>query len=156
MCVGWFVIVWLWMGDPRKRVLVYGVWYHQEQVARQVNRRLQAPGLAPLPREQLYVWEDGLVRLLRERGWLDHGQPPLEQGGHRTAREVPPPETMLAKVLHERAYHGMGASERAAIGLLLDHFLTQAQRAEQMSPLRRWWVGRSQAAKLGVYGRRAL
>ncbi len=66
------------------------------------------------------------------------------------------PERMLADVKRELADSGVGESERVAIGMLLDYFLAQARQGERMSPLRRWWVGRSQAAKLGVYGRRAL
>jgi hypothetical protein len=76
MWVLWFVVVWMWTGDPRKRVLVYGVWYHQEPVARQVNRQQRAQGLESLPRECVYGLEDGIARLLRANGWLDQGQSP--------------------------------------------------------------------------------
>jgi hypothetical protein len=146
-------MVWLWAGDPRKRVLVYGVWYHQERIARQVNRQLRVHGLAPLPHERLYVLEDGIVRLLRELGWLDSNPP-------SSASEGEPPqakrERMLADVRRELAERGVaGSEEQAAIGLL-DSFLTQAQQAQKMSPPRGGWVARVHAAKLGVYGRRAL
>ncbi|HEV2237215.1 MAG TPA: hypothetical protein VGR57_11190 [Ktedonobacterales bacterium] len=155
ICVGWFVVVWLWTGDPRKRMLVYGVWYHQERVARQVNQRLQAQELAPLPQEQLYALEEGVLRVLRARGWLDPSPAARADGEPPAARAAPAPEQMRAAVQQEVTPSG-GEAERAAAVWLLDDFLAQAQHAAQMSPRRRGWVSRLQLAKLGVYGRRAM
>lgn len=155
MCLLWFVIAWLRVGDPRKHVLVYGVWYHQEKVARQINRQLRARGLAPLPRERLYTLEEGVLSVMRAKGWLVYGEAWLDGGRKRTAVEVPL-ETMVQETLQEPAFQSAGGTERVAIELLLTYFHTQAQRAQRMSPFHRWWVGTGQRGKLGVYGRRAI
>jgi hypothetical protein len=149
------VVVWLRMGDPRKRVLVYGVWYHQQKVAREINRRLGQQGLAPLSRERLYALEEAVLGLMRARGWLVYGEAWLDGGRKRTAVAIPP-ERMAHEALREQAFAQLGESERVAVELLLTYFQTQARRAHQMSPLRRWWVGTGQRGRLGVYGRRAL
>lgn len=154
-CVLWFLIVWLRMGDPRKRVLVYGMWYHQDKVAREVNRQLQTRGLAPLPDERLYALEEAVLRLMRTRGWLVYGDTYLDGGRKRTPVEIPPDE-MAREALREKAFQGLGESERMAITLLLADFQAQARRAEHMSRLHRWWVGGGQRGKLGVYGRRTI
>ena len=73
ICTGWFVLVWLRIGDPRKRVLVSGVWYQQDRAAGVVNRRLRAQGLAPMAPQRLYQIETVLVRWLNEHGWLGPG-----------------------------------------------------------------------------------
>jgi hypothetical protein len=156
MWVLWFVVVWLWTGDPRKRVLVYGVWYHQERVARAVNRQLRAQGLATLPRERLYGLEDSIVHLLRANGWLEQDQSPSSPEPEGKASPHAKREHMLAEVQRALAERGVAESEQAAVGLLVDSFLAQAQQAQELSPLRRGWIGRVQAAKLGVYGKRAL
>lgn len=151
----WFLIVWLRMGDPRKRVLVYGVWYHQEKVACQVNQGLQARGLAPLPEERAYALEEAVLRLMRARGWLAYGDAYLDGGSKRTAVNVTP-EQMAREALREKTFQGLNDSEREAIMLLLTDFQAQARRAEHMSRLHRWWVGTGQRGKLGVYGRRTI
>lgn len=155
MFVLWFLIVWLRAGDPRKRVLVYGVWYHQQQVARHVNQQLEARGLEPLPDEQIYALEEAVLRLMRAKGWLVYGDAYLDGGRKRTAIGVPP-EQMVREALHERAFQDVSKSERMVITLLIPYFLQQAQHAERMSPLHRWWVGTGQRGKLGVYGRRTI
>lgn len=153
--VVWFLMVWLRAGDPRKHVLVYGVWYHQEKVALEVNRQLQASGMESLPDERLYALEESVLRLMRTQGWLVYGDAYLDGGRKRTVIEVPP-EVMVREALHERAFRGVGESERMAIALLIPYFRAQAQRAEHMSRLHRWWVGTGQRGKLGVYGRRTI
>jgi hypothetical protein len=156
LCLLWFLVVWLLVGDPRKRVLVPGVWYHQERLARQVNRRLCAQGMAPLPSERLYALEEGVVRVLRAQGWLN--PPPAARANDvpSATRAASAPEQIQAVVQQEVLASGGGEAERAATVWLLDDFLAQAQHAAQMSTKRRLWVSRIQAAKLGVYGRRAL
>lgn len=63
---------------------------------------------------------------------------------------------MVREALRERAFQGVGESERMTIALLIPYFHSQAQRAEHMSRLHRWWVGTGQRGKLGVYGRRTI
>lgn len=155
MSLGWFLLVWLRMGDPRKRVLVYGVWYHQEKVAHRINHKLQSRGLEPLPHDHLYTLEERVLGLMRARGWLVYGEAWLDGGRKRTAVEVPL-GAMIQEMLNEPASQKLGDTERAAIELLLTYFKTQAQHAQHMSPLRLWWVGTGQRGKLGVYGRRAV
>ena len=155
MCAVWFGFVWMRLGDPRKRALVYGVWYHQERVARRLARELQAQGLAPLPQDRVYALEEAVLRLMRARGWLVYGDAWMDGGRHRTAVTVPL-ETMSAEALRQPAFQGADESTRAAIEWLLEYFQTQAQRVQHMSPLHRWWVGWAQKGRLGVYGRRAL
>lgn len=154
ICTGWFVFVWLRMGDPHKRVLVYGIWYREDKVARLVAQHLGNRGLAPIPAEQLYTLESDLVSLMHERSWVVNGRAWLDGGQKRTAVEVPPDE-MLQIALREPAYHHATGSEREAIRFLLEYFLAQARRAEQLSPIWRWWVGTAQIGKGMVYGRRA-
>ena len=146
----WFVIVWLRMGDPRKRVLVYGVWYHQEKVARQINHELRARGLASLPQERLYTLEDSVLRVMRAKGWLVYGDAWLAGGRQQQAAPVDvTPETMWREALREPAFESLDETERVAVGLPLALFQTQAERAQHLSPLRRWWVGTGQHGKLG-------
>jgi hypothetical protein len=154
VCAGWFFLVWLRFGDSHQRVLVYGRWYHEDQVARLVAQQLSARGLAPIPEETLYDLESDLVRRMHERGWIVHGWAWLDGGQKRSVVEVPPDE-MLRTVLREPAYRHATDAEREAIRFLLEYFLAQARRAEQVSPIWRWWVGTAQIAKGQVYGRRA-
>lgn len=155
ICLLWFVIVWLRLGNPYKHVLVYGVWYHQEKVARQINRQLRQRGLAPLPHERLYALEESVLQVMRAKGWLVYGEAWLDGGRTRTPVEVPL-ETMVHETLQEPAFQSTAETESIATELLLTYFHTQAQRAQHMSPFHRWWVGTGQRGKLGVYGRRAI
>lgn len=155
LCLGWFVIVWLRMGDPRRRVLVYGVWYRQDKVARAITRQLQERGLPSLPQARVYALEEDVLRLMRARGWLVFGDASLDGGQQRTAVAVAP-ETMVDRILQDPMFADAGEAERVAIEYLLGYFHVQAQRAQHLSPMRRWWVGSSQRGRLGVYGRRAV
>jgi hypothetical protein len=151
----WFSFVWVRMGDPRKRVLVYGVWYHQARLARQTARHLREQGLAAVPQMRLYALEDELVRLLHTHGWLAIGHPRLADGRPSDVQAVAPAD-IPAIMLQEPAFHGVSEAEREAIRFLLTQFLALAERAEHMSRWRRWWVGTAQVGKLAAYGRRAL
>jgi hypothetical protein len=172
LCAGWFVIVWLRIGDPRKRVLVPGVWYQQDRAAEFANRQLRARGLAPLSPRRLYAMEAGLVRWLTWHQRLGPGAVPRGQGrppgsppagpapsGPSEAREVPgvaAADEVLAAIERERDYLAASEAERTAMKALIPYFLDLARRGERQSPLARWWVRTGQLARLGIYGRRTL
>lgn len=150
----WFTFVWLRTGDPHKRVLVYGVWYHQKKAARHVLGQLRLQQLPLLPLEHLYDLEDQLLSFMHEQGWLTHGKAWLDGAG-KTPVDVSIAE-MWDVVLRQRAYRNSSESERAAIRVLLEYFVTRAQRVKRMSRLSRWWVGSAQVGKAMTYGRRPI
>lgn len=155
LCTGWFVLVWLLLGNPYQRVLVYGVWYYQDRVARLVHQALADQGLPPLADETVFTLEEQVRQRMRRERWLLYGQPWLD--GTRLASVPPPPlATMMQVVLKKPQFQGASSSEQAAIEFLLTYFLTQAQQAQQMSPMKRFLVGRLQLSKLGSYGGRAV
>lgn len=164
ICTGWFVFVWLRIGDPRKRVLVSGVWYQQDRAAGVVNRRLRAQGLLPLAPERLYQIEGVLVRWLNQHGWLGpgvtgpgYGLPPAAwPQGAAEAQEVAEPDVVLTAVEGERVYLAADETQRAALRILIPYFLDLARRGERKSALARWWARTGQLARLGIYGRRTL
>jgi hypothetical protein len=168
LCFGWFTFVWLRMGDPRKRVLVYGVWYYQQRAARPVIERLRSLGLPPIARERLYALEEAVVGELHAQGWLAHGKAWLD-GEQHTAREAPLTE-IIASVQHglrdqrsgdEAAredafvYHDT-PGEREAVAALVEYFQKRAEKAKHMSVIARWWIGSAQIGKMQVYGRRSI
>lgn len=165
---GWFTFVWLRVSNPRKRVLVYGVWYYQQRAARPVIERLQALGLPLLPKERVYALDEAVVGELHGQGWLVHGKAWLD-GEPRTAREASLAEIVAAvqrglqNPIPEEEDAGENAfiyqdtpSEREAVAVLVDYFLRRAEKAKRMSPVARWWVGSGQIGKWQVYGRRAI
>lgn len=154
LTVVWIVLVWLRAGNPYKRVLVYGVWYHQDKVARLTQNDLAARGLKPLPKERIYALAAALIQTMHQQHWLVNGKVWLD-GGTTTAKDLTVTE-MLEVVLHQPAYQQSGKSQRAAIAFLLSYFKTEAQRAQRMWPFHRWLVGTAQIGKRQVYGRRAI
>lgn len=165
---GWFTLVWLRVGNPRKRVLVYGVWYYQQRAAGPVIERIRTLGLPAMAQARLYALEEAVVGELHAQGWLVHGKVWLD-GEQRTARIAPLTEIITA-VQHGlenplSGDDGAGAnafvyqdvpSEREAVAILVDYFLRRAEKAKRMSPVARWWVGSGQLGKWQVYGRRAI
>lgn len=143
-----WVVVWLRIGDPRKRILLYGVWYHQEHAARAVRRQLRAQQLPLLTGEQIYTLEDEVVRLMGKEGWL-------ERAADKTAQEVPLDE-MYQFVMRRHRYRNATEAERVALHALLDYFITRARTVRHMLPLVRWWIGSGQIGKMMTYGRRDL
>jgi hypothetical protein len=59
---------------------------------------------------------------------------------------------MVQAVFKDPAYRHVTDAEREAIRFLIPYLLTQAKRAERMSPVWRWWVGTAQIGKEMVYG----
>jgi len=157
-CLGgvmiWFLLVWLRTGNLYKRVLVYGIWYRQDKVARLVQHELQNRGLKPLPTERIYALEFTLVHFMQAQHWLVNGKTWLD-GGNYTPKEIPTAE-MLGVVLSQPAFQQSSKAQRAAIEFLLDYFKAEAQRAQRMSLFHRWLVGTAQIGKRQVYGRRAI
>lgn len=154
----WFGLVWLRMGDPRKRTLAHGVWYRQDKVARMVNRDLRARGLPTLSDEKLVALQNAVLQVMRKQGWLVYGDwwmDGVARGSERRAFQASP-ATILTQTFEDSAFQEAQKNERAAIEFLLTYFATQAEKAHHMSKLRRWWVGTGQRGRLGVYGRRAL
>lgn len=162
--VFWFVFVWLRFGDPRKRVLVSGIWYQQDRAAELVNRQMRARGLAPLAPARLYTLQTGLVRWLNWHGWLGSAaagparapSPVSPPGGARGTPGVADADVVQAAMREQAAYRALGESEREAVTLLIPYFLDLARRGQRQSPIARWWARTGQLARLGIYGRRTL
>lgn len=160
ICVANFGLGWLQMGDARRRMVVYGVWYHQETLARQVNGRLREQGLTALPRKQLYQLEEAILLLLHERDWLGPQFIPSFRGGKLTSPMAARPSAaaMTDEIIGElgdqddQGVHAGPEVRRQAIRTLVEYFLAEAKRARQRSALTREWVGRSQLAKAFTYG----
>jgi hypothetical protein len=153
LCAAWFFFVWLRIGDARKRVLVYGVWYHQEKVARLITRELHAEGQPIVTKERLYELQEQVVRLLHTQRWLTHGRTWLD-GRNTIAREASLQE-ITAEVLTEPEFATIPAPERETVQLLVAYFLQRAEHAKHMSPVARWWIGSAQIGKMQTYGARA-
>ena len=153
LCAFWFFFVWLRLGDTRKRVLVYGVWYHQEKVARLIAQQLREEGQTPITKERHYALQEQIVRLLHTERWLIHDKEWLD-GKNVVARQAPQ-EEIIAETLRAPEFAESSGSEREAVRLLVTYFLRRADSAKHMSPLARWWVGSAQIGKLQTYGARA-
>ncbi len=149
----WFFFVWVRMGDARKRVLVYGVWYHQEKVARLIARHLRDEGKPTVSMERLYELQEQVVRLLHTQRWLSHGKTWLD--GRNTIVREASLEAIIAEILSEQEFATISSSEREAIRFLVAYFIQQAEHAKHMSPIVRWWIGSAQIGKMQTYGARA-
>lgn len=151
ICLGWFVFVWLLLGNPYQRVLVYGVWYYQDKVSRLIQQALNAQNLPALPDETILALEEQTRQLMHRERWLVYDHKWLD--GVRLDSIAPPSlEEMMQTALKKLPFQPSNPSEQAAISFLLNYFFTQARQAQNLSPLKRFLVGRLQFAKGGSYG----
>lgn len=160
ICVAIFGLGWLQMGDARRRMVVFGIWYHQGKLAHQVNERLRAAGLPTLAKECLYQLEEDVLLLLHHHDWLGPQFIPSFRGGKLTSPTIARPSvaSMTDGIIGELgAQHDQGTYappevRRHAIRTLIEYFAAEAERARRRPGLTREWVGRSQLAKAFTYG----